>query len=98
MRRQGQYSDSGAHSYAAQMQQISAQRMQHGSGTNHFSGRPDALPSDEDRPYGSSKVEGQWQWELDGPKGLKPMSPHIFNEGKIAAQVYSSSGNFCFMV
>ncbi|OVA07192.1 hypothetical protein BVC80_1289g117 [Macleaya cordata] len=82
MRRPGQFSEPGVNSYgSSQMQHMSAQRMQQGSGANHFPGRPDALPSDEEHPYISSKAEGQWQWDRDGPKGSNQMSSHIF-EGK----------------
>ncbi|KAF8397999.1 hypothetical protein HHK36_016925 [Tetracentron sinense] len=83
MRRQGQDADSVANSYfAAQMQHISAQRMQHNSGINNFPGRPDALPTEEEHLYASSKAEGQWQWDRDGPKSSNPMSPHLYSEGK----------------
>ncbi|XP_010263065.1 PREDICTED: uncharacterized protein LOC104601440 [Nelumbo nucifera] len=83
MRRQGQYADSGVNSYAAaQMQQMSAQRMQHNPAMNHFPGRPDALPKEEEHPYMSSKAGGQWQWDRDGPKASDPMSSHLYNEGQ----------------
>ncbi|RZC78499.1 hypothetical protein C5167_002718 [Papaver somniferum] len=61
MRRPGQFSEPGLNSYVtSQMQHMSAQRMQQGSG-NHFSGRPDALPGDEEHPYVPSKPEGPWE-------------------------------------
>ncbi|KAL5722783.1 hypothetical protein ACHQM5_006258 [Ranunculus cassubicifolius] len=82
MRRQGQYGDSGVNSYMSQMQQVSAQRMHHGSGANHFSGRSDAFPGEEENQYISSKAEGQWQWDRDGAKGPNPVSSQHYNEGK----------------
>lgn len=82
MRRQGQYGDSGVNAYVAQMQHMSSQRMQHGSGMNHFAGREDSLPSDDESPYVSSKVEAQWQWDRDGAKGPNPLSSQHYNKGE----------------
>ncbi|KAI3962570.1 hypothetical protein MKW92_052529 [Papaver armeniacum] len=74
MRRPGQFSEPGLNSYVtSQMQHMSAQRMQQGSGTNHYSGRPDALPSDEEHPYMPSKPEGPWQSHaFEGQRGDAP--------------------------
>ncbi|XP_026427023.1 uncharacterized protein LOC113323012 [Papaver somniferum] len=74
MRRPGQFSEPGLNSYVtSQMQHMSAQRMQQGSGTNHFSGRPDALPGDEEHPYVPSKPEGPWQSHaFEGQRGDAP--------------------------
>nr|CAN61671.1 hypothetical protein VITISV_040428 [Vitis vinifera] len=67
MRRQGQYADSGVNAYVtAQMQHMSGQRMEHKS--SHFQGRLEGLNSEKEHLYGTSKVEGQWRWERDGPK------------------------------
>ncbi|KAJ8649604.1 hypothetical protein MRB53_002627 [Persea americana] len=83
MRRQGQYADSGvSRMMAAQLQQLSAQRMQHNSAMNHYSGQPDTLPIDEERKYIASKVEGQWQWDRDGPKGPNSLSSQLYKEGQ----------------
>ncbi|PKU60423.1 uncharacterized protein LOC110100787 isoform X1 [Dendrobium catenatum] len=78
MRRSGQYGDAGVNPMmAAQMQQMSAQRMQYNSGVGNFSGH-----ADEEHQYISSKAERQWQWDMDGPKGAKPMSPNMYKEGQ----------------
>lgn len=78
MRRQGQYADSGVNAYVtAQMQHMSGQRMEHKS--SHFQGRLEGLNSEKEHLYGTSKVEGQWRWERDGPKVSNPS--HVFNEG-----------------
>ncbi|XP_043697930.1 uncharacterized protein LOC122648774 [Telopea speciosissima] len=83
MRRLGQYADSGVNAYvSAQMQHMSAQRMQHNSAMNHFPGRPDVLPSEEEQRYMSSKTEGQWQWDRDDPKASNSMSSHVYSEGQ----------------
>ncbi|CBI24405.3 hypothetical protein AAG906_010573 [Vitis piasezkii] len=79
MRRQGQYADSGVNAYVtAQMQHMSGQRMEHKS--SHFQGRLEGLNSEKEHLYGTSKVEGQWRWERDGPKVSNPS--HVFNEGQ----------------
>ncbi|KAG0473787.1 hypothetical protein HPP92_015138 [Vanilla planifolia] len=76
MRRSGHYGDASVNPMmAAQMQHMSAQRMQYNSAVGHFPGR-----TDEEHEYQSSKAEGQWQWDRDGPKGSKPMSPHMYKE------------------
>ncbi|KAK9280168.1 hypothetical protein L1049_013855 [Liquidambar formosana] len=81
MRRQGQYADSGINAYvAAQMQHMSGQRMDHKSG--HFQGRPEALNSEKEHPYATSKAEGRWRWERDGSKVSNSMSSNMFNEGQ----------------
>ncbi|XP_077245198.1 uncharacterized protein LOC143885096 isoform X5 [Tasmannia lanceolata] len=68
MRRQGQYVDSGVNPLvAAQMQHMSAQRMQH----NHLPARSDSLPIDDEHKYIASKAEAQWQWDRNGPKGQR---------------------------
>ncbi|KAJ4978531.1 hypothetical protein NE237_009311 [Protea cynaroides] len=83
MRRSGQYADSGVNAYvSAQIQHMSAQRMQHNSAMNHFPGRLDALPSEEEHHYVSSKTEKQWQWDRDGPKASNSTSSHVYNEGQ----------------
>ncbi|KAF5193691.1 Ubiquitin carboxyl-terminal hydrolase [Thalictrum thalictroides] len=81
MRRQGQYGDSSVN-YASQVQHMSAQRIPHGSGINHFSGRADAFPNEEENPYISSKADGQWQWDRDGAKGPNSISSQLYNEGE----------------
>lgn len=96
MRRQGQYGDSGVNAYVAQMQHMTNQRMQNGPGLNHFSGREDSLPSDDESPYISSKVESQWQWDRerdrDGEKGPNPMASQHYSksEGGDAARSFYS--------
>ncbi|KAA8544372.1 hypothetical protein F0562_022360 [Nyssa sinensis] len=81
MRRQGRYGDSGGNAYvAAQMQQMSGQRMEHRSG--HYQGRPELLTSEEEHLYGTSKAEGQWRWERDGSKVPNLLPSHMFNEGQ----------------
>lgn len=83
MRRQGQYADPGINPMvAAQMQHMSAQRLQHNSGMNHFPGRADSLQTDGEQQFMSSKAEGQWQWDRDGPKGLNQPSSNMFKEGQ----------------
>ncbi|KAI3984998.1 hypothetical protein MKX01_004766 [Papaver californicum] len=74
MRRPGQFSEPGLNVYVtSQMQHMSAKRMQQGSGTNHFSGRPDALPGDEEHHYVPSKAEGPWQSHaFEGQHGDAP--------------------------
>ncbi|XP_077245195.1 uncharacterized protein LOC143885096 isoform X2 [Tasmannia lanceolata] len=79
MRRQGQYVDSGVNPLvAAQMQHMSAQRMQH----NHLPARSDSLPIDDEHKYIASKAEAQWQWDRNGPKGSNPLSSHLYKEGQ----------------
>ncbi|KAI3898433.1 hypothetical protein MKX03_001331 [Papaver bracteatum] len=81
MRRPGQFSEPGSNSYVtSQMQHMSAQRMQQGSGTNHFSGRPDALPGDEEHPYVPSKPEGPWQSHAF--KGQRGDAPRALYQGQ----------------
>jgi len=83
MRRPGQYADSGMNQMvASQMQHAQAERLQHNSGMGHYLGRTDTLQADEEHQYMSSKPEGQWQWDRDGPKGSNVMSPHMYKEGK----------------
>ncbi|XP_042476182.1 uncharacterized protein LOC122057895 [Macadamia integrifolia] len=83
MRRPGHYADSGVNAYvSAQMHNMSAQRMQHNSAMSQFPGRPDALPSEEEHHYMSSKTEGQWQWDRDGPKKSNSMASHVYSEGQ----------------
>ncbi|XP_077225834.1 ubiquitin carboxyl-terminal hydrolase isoform X2 [Tasmannia lanceolata] len=90
MRRQGQYGDSGVNPLvASQMQQMSAQRVQHNSAMSRFPGLPDTLPIDDEHKYITSKAEGQWQWDRDGPKGSNPLSSHLYKEGQ---KVDSRSG------
>lgn len=92
MRRQGQYADSGvSRMMAAQLQQLSAQRMQHNSAMNHYSGQPDTLPIDEECKYITSKVEGQWQWDRDGPKGPSSLSSQLYKEGKFSPWIFGIS-------
>ncbi|XP_043702400.1 uncharacterized protein LOC122652660 [Telopea speciosissima] len=83
MRQSGHYGDSGVNAYvSAQMHHMSAQRMRHNSAMNHFPGRPDALPSEEEHHYMSSKTEGQWQWDRDEPKTSNSISSHVYSEGQ----------------
>ena len=70
IRRPGQYADT---SMNAQMH-----RMQHPSGTNHFSGRAESLNREEE--YLASKTEGQWEWERDGQMGTSLPSSHGYRE------------------
>lgn len=85
MRRQGQYADPGINPMvAAEMQHLSAQRLQQNSGMNHFPGRADSLQTEEEPQYMSSKSERQWQWDRDGPKGSNQPSSHMYKEGKLA--------------
>ncbi|CAA7398770.1 unnamed protein product [Spirodela intermedia] len=85
MRRQGQYADSSMNAAVnAQMHHISGHRMQHSSGMNHFPGRAESLPSDDE--YLSSKPEGQWQWDRDGPMGTNSSSSHGYREGNDSSQ------------
>lgn len=82
MRRPSHY-DSGVNQMvAAQMQHAQAQRLQHNSGMGHYPGRADSLQVDEENQYLSSKAEGKWQWDRDGPKGSNVMSSHMYKEGK----------------
>uniref|UniRef100_A0A1D1YH16 Centrosome-associated protein CEP250 n=1 Tax=Anthurium amnicola TaxID=1678845 RepID=A0A1D1YH16_9ARAE len=86
MRRQGQYADPGLNqAVAAQMQHMSAHRMQHSSGMN-FPGRSDSLRSEDDHQYTSSKAEGQWQWDRDGQRGSSALTSHGYGEGNDASQ------------
>ncbi|XP_021628623.1 uncharacterized protein LOC110626817 isoform X3 [Manihot esculenta] len=83
MRRQGQYADSGANAYVgAQMQHISAQRMDSRSDNDHFQGRLEAFTPEREHPYVTSKAEGQWRWERDESKVSNPMASRILNEGQ----------------
>ncbi|KAG1333902.1 Centrosome-associated protein CEP250 [Cocos nucifera] len=83
MRRQGQYADPGINPMvAAEMQQLSAHRLQQNSGMNHFPGRADSLRTEEEPQYVSSKSERQWQWDRDGPKGSNQPSSHMYKEGQ----------------
>ncbi|XP_042512227.1 uncharacterized protein LOC122087231 [Macadamia integrifolia] len=83
MRRSGQYADSGVDAYvSAQLHHMSAQRMQHNSAMNQFPGRPDALPSEEEHHYMSSKTEGQWQWDREAIKASNSMPSHLYSEGQ----------------
>ncbi|KAJ4971165.1 hypothetical protein NE237_004264 [Protea cynaroides] len=83
MRRSGQYADSGVSAYvSAQMHHMSAQRMQHNSAMNNFRERPDALASEDEHHFLSSKTEGQWQWDRDGPKTSNSMSSLVYSEGQ----------------
>lgn len=85
MRRQGQYADPGINPMvAAQMQHMSAQRLQHKSGMSHFPGRAASLRTDEEQQYLSSKAEGQGQWDADGLKGSNQLSSHMYKEGTLA--------------
>lgn len=78
MRRPGQYGDAGVNPMmAAQMQHMSAQRMQYNSGVGNFVGR-----ADEEQQYMTSKDERQWPWDMDGSKGAKPMSPDMYKAGQ----------------
>ncbi|KDP42969.1 hypothetical protein JCGZ_23911 [Jatropha curcas] len=82
MRRQGQYADPGANAYTgAQMQHISAQRMENSSDSDHFQGRLEAFTPERD-PYATSKAEGQWRWERDESKVSNPMASRILHEGQ----------------
>ncbi|XP_021672304.1 uncharacterized protein LOC110658850 isoform X2 [Hevea brasiliensis] len=83
MRRQVQYADPGANAYAgAQMQRISAQRMENRSDTDHFQGRLEAFTPERERPYATLKAEGQWRWERDESKVSNPMASQSFSEGQ----------------
>ncbi|XP_044504336.1 uncharacterized protein LOC123224707 [Mangifera indica] len=89
MRRQGQYSDSGANAYgAARMQHMSSQRMEQNSG--HFQGQLEAFTPEREPQFPPTKTERQWTWERDGSKVPNPMASQMFNEG----QGVDASGSF----
>ncbi|XP_020579840.1 uncharacterized protein LOC110024299 isoform X2 [Phalaenopsis equestris] len=80
MRRPGHYGDAGVNPMmAAQMQHMSAQRMQYNSGVGNFAGH-----AGEEHQYMPSKAERQWQWEVDGSKGAKSMSPDMYKSGQVS--------------
>lgn len=81
MRRQGQYGDPSANTYAAsQMHHMAGQRAETKSGS--FEGRLEAFTPERENPYANSKPEGQWRWEVDESKMSNSMTSRVYNEGK----------------
>lgn len=78
MKRGTPYGDANPSPYVpSQRRHISDQRMQQNSVASNFSGRPDSYPAEEEQQYGSTKAEGQWQWDRDAQQ----MSPHLYSDG-----------------
>ncbi|XP_072975494.1 uncharacterized protein [Typha angustifolia] len=79
MRDQGQYAEPGINPMvAAQMQHMSAQRLQH-PGNSQFVGR-DLSRAGEDRQYMTLKAEGGWQWDRDTTNDPNQLPEYSFNE------------------
>lgn len=94
MRRQVQYADPGINpAVDAQLQHMSSQRSEQYSGMSHFPGRADSLRTDEEQQYMSSKAEGQWQWDGDGPKGSNQLLSHMYQEGTLALSLLPLDNN-----
>lgn len=85
MKRPAPYADASVDQNAvSQMQQMSAQRMQHNDRISNFPGQPDSLSAERGHSYISSRAEGQWQWDRDAPNSV---SSHLYLQGKYCSLI-----------
>ncbi|GAV91401.1 hypothetical protein CFOL_v3_34796 [Cephalotus follicularis] len=62
------------------MQDMFDQRMD--QNRSPFQGQLEAFTPERENLYPTSKAEGQWRWERDGPKVSNPMPSQMFIEGQ----------------